>query len=267
MQNNMIQVFENADFGKLIILMIDGKPHFNAGECAKALGYLRPNDAIHQHCRYTVKHRIPHPQSPNKTIQVNFIPEGDLYRLIIRSKLPTAIDFEKWVFDTVLPSIRKYGAYVSDDVLDQLIENPETATKLFAKLKSERSKKEALEKYVEILTPKARYNDIVLQSPGNVLTTVVAKDYAMSATKFNRLLHSLEVQFRHKTNSTWFLYEKHEGKGYTDTITRQINGVSCVLMVWTQKGRAWLYEYLKAHGVYPKAEQPVQLELTEPPAV
>src|SRR5690606_3813964 len=80
----------------------DGKILFCASDVAKMLGYSRPNDAIAQHCRYTVKHSVPHPQSANKTMEVGFIPEGDVYRLIVRSKLPSAEFFEKWLFDEVV---------------------------------------------------------------------------------------------------------------------------------------------------------------------
>ena len=261
MQNN-IKIFENAEFGKLELLMIDGKPYFPANECAKQLGYANTKDAILRHCKGVVKHDL----LTNGGKQAkNFIPEGDLYRLIIRSKLPAAVRFEAWVCDIVLPSIRKHGAYISDDVLDLLIENPETAAGLFAKLKDERAKKEALEEYVENIAPKARYYDIVLRCPGAVLATVIAKDYGMSAVKFNKLLHALGVQFRYKTNKTWVIYHEHDNKGYTISKTYYINGTTHIQMCWTQKGRLWLYEYLKKHGVYPKTEQP--LYLSEPPVV
>lgn len=72
-------------------------------DVAKALGYARPNDAISVHCRCTVKRRIPHPQSKNKQIEMAFIPEADVYRLICHSKLPKAQEFEKWVFEDVVP--------------------------------------------------------------------------------------------------------------------------------------------------------------------
>lgn len=111
--NNEMQIFQNSEFGELEVLEINGKPYFLANRCAKVLGYKRPNDALHAHCRYTAKYRIPHPQNPNKEIEMNFIPEGDLYRLIAHSKLPTAERFEKWVFDEVLPSIRNHGGYIS----------------------------------------------------------------------------------------------------------------------------------------------------------
>lgn len=119
---NEMQVFQNSEFGELGVLEIEGKPYFPANRCAKVLGYKRPNDALHAHCRYTAKYRIPHPQNPSKEIEVNFIPEGDLYRLITHSKLPGAERFEKWVFDEVLPSIRKTGGYGSQAALGHLVE-------------------------------------------------------------------------------------------------------------------------------------------------
>ena len=273
MKNN-IQVFENAEFGKLEIFMIDGKPYFPATECAKVLGYKNPHKAINDHCPHLTKREVgvqtgvkADGKPAYQRVEKAYIPEGDLYRLIIRSKLPAAVRFEKWVMDEVLPTIRQYGAYISDDVLDQLIENPEAAMKLFAKLKDERARKEALEQYVGKLTPKARYYDIILQCPGAVLATVIAKDYGLSAVKFNKLLHALGVQFRYKTNKTWVLYQEHDSKGYTVSNTYYINGTTHIQMCWTQKGRFWLYEYLKSHGVYPKTEQPMQLQLSEPPLV
>lgn len=85
---------------------------YTTSEIAKELGYKDTTNAIKQHCRYILKHSIPHPQSKNKTLEVNVIPEGDMYRLITNSELPSAEKFESWVFDEVLPSIRKH---VEDD--------------------------------------------------------------------------------------------------------------------------------------------------------
>lgn len=107
-----LQIFESNDFGQLRTIDDDdnGKVMFVASDVAKMLGYNRPNDAVNAHCRYTVKCRIPHPQGKG-TLEVNVIPEGDLYRLITHSKLPAAEKFESWVFDEVLPTIRKTGSY------------------------------------------------------------------------------------------------------------------------------------------------------------
>ena len=72
-----------------------------AKDIAIALGYKDPTNAIKLHCRWVVKHHLPHPQSKTKMIEGNFIPEGDIYRLIVNSKLPKAVEFETWVFDLV----------------------------------------------------------------------------------------------------------------------------------------------------------------------
>ncbi len=108
-----ITIFENEQFGSVRTLQEGEKILFCASDVAKALGYTRPADAVRQHCRYTVKRSIPHPQGES-TLEMNFIPEGDVYRLIIRSKLPSAEQFETWLFDEVLPTIRKTGSYAID---------------------------------------------------------------------------------------------------------------------------------------------------------
>lgn len=112
--NNELQIFSNEEFGEIRTLEIDRKPYFVASDIAKALGYKDSTNAIKQHCRWVVKHHIPHPQSKTKTLRVNVIPEGDIYRLITHSELDSAEQFESWVFDEVLPAIRKTGGYVNN---------------------------------------------------------------------------------------------------------------------------------------------------------
>lgn len=102
-----IDIFTSEKFGSIRAIEESGRVLFCGSDVARALGYARPNDAIVDHCRCTVKRRIPHPQAPDKKIAMSFIPEGDVYRLITHSKLPTAEKFESWVFDEVLPSIRE----------------------------------------------------------------------------------------------------------------------------------------------------------------
>lgn len=103
-----LKVFQNSDFGELSVMMIDGKEYFPAIQCAKILGYTNPRKAIRDHCEGGIIRSLP----TNGGVQdVKYIPEGDLYRLIIRSKLPAAKKFERWVFDEVLPEIRRSGGY------------------------------------------------------------------------------------------------------------------------------------------------------------
>ena len=109
-------VFENETFGSIRTLDEDGKVLFCGIDVAKALGYSNPRDALSRHCRCVVKRDVPHPQSSDKTIEMSFIPEGDIYRLAAKSELPGAEKFESWIFDEVLPAIRKTGAYQLNQV-------------------------------------------------------------------------------------------------------------------------------------------------------
>lgn len=108
---NDLKIFNNAEFGQIRTVEIEGKIYFVARDVAKSLGYEKPANAVAMHCRYTLKQGIPHPQNPEKQIEVNVIPEGDMYRLITHSKLESAERFESWVFDEVLPSLRETGSY------------------------------------------------------------------------------------------------------------------------------------------------------------
>lgn len=106
-----LQTFTNAAFGKIRILYEDGKPLFCGTDVCKALGYKNQHDALTRHCKGVVKR---YPLTNGGKQQMNFLPEGDLYRLITHSKLPSAEKFERWVFDEVLPAIRKNGMYGAD---------------------------------------------------------------------------------------------------------------------------------------------------------
>lgn len=110
---NDLKVFSNTEFGELGVMVIDGNEYFPATQCAKLLGYANAKDAVIRHCKGVVKHDLP---TNGGKQEVNYIPEGDLYRLIVSSKLPAAEKFERWVFDEVLPSIRKNGGYGDIDI-------------------------------------------------------------------------------------------------------------------------------------------------------
>lgn len=106
---NEIKKFINETFGEIRTMNIDGKPYFMATDIAISLGYAKPNNAIIKHCRATLKRGIP---ISGKIQDVNFIPEGDVYRLIIKSRLPKAQEFESWLVEEVLPQIRQTGGYI-----------------------------------------------------------------------------------------------------------------------------------------------------------
>lgn len=105
---NELQIFNSGEFGEIRTVEINGKPYFVGTDVAKALGYNNPRDAVSRHCKGVVKHDTP---TSSGVQLMSYINEGDLYRLIMKSKLPSAEKFESWVMDEVLPTIRKTGSY------------------------------------------------------------------------------------------------------------------------------------------------------------
>ena len=252
-----ITPFFKKEFGEIRVVEIEGKPHFVGKDVATLLGYSNTNDAVSRHCKGVVKH---------EGLKINGIPmalitEGDVYRLIVKSKLPQAEKFESWVFDEVLPTIRKHGMYARDEILD----NPDLLIQVATQLKQEREQRKQLEvantaltQQIGELKPKADYTDMVLKNKGLVTITAIAKDYGMSASVMNKKLHELGVQY--KQGGQWFLYSKYHDKGYTSSETTEItrsNGMKDVVMntKWTQKGRLFIYDLLKDDGVVPLIER------------
>lgn len=166
---NELQVFQNKQFGNLEILSIEGKEWFPAIQVAEILGYANPRDAISRHTKS--KGVVNHDVLSNGGVQSKkFIDEGNLYRLITRSKLPQADEFEEWVFEDVLPSIRKHGIYATDNVIEQTIQNPDYIIHVLTEFKKEREGRLVAEQQVNELKPKATYYDLVLQNKSNLDT-------------------------------------------------------------------------------------------------
>lgn len=129
-----------------------------------------------------------------------FIDEGNLYRLITRSKLPQADEFEEWVFEDVLPSIRKHGLYATDNVIEQTLRNPDYIINVLTEYKKEKEHNLLLQQQVGELKPKADYYDQILKSKKLITVNAIAKDYGMSAQALNKILHDLKVQFKQSDN-------------------------------------------------------------------
>ena len=280
---NAIQSFTNTEFGELEILQEGDKFWFPASKCATLLGYTNPRKAIIDHCRgdgvtnrYGVSQTTnQHGVTTNQVNEMKYITEGNLYRLICRSKLPAALAFETWVFDEVLPAIRQNGVYQlkgqMEDLKNSLSESAKILATLSDNLISEQEHRiklednnrqlteitQSLRATVEITQPKAAYYDLILENPDAVPVTLIAKDYGYSAVKFNALLHEYKIQFA--VGGTWELYQEYADLGYThNNVHYTKTGHNKVHMCWTQKGRLFLYDFLKKEGILPKIEQPRQ---------
>lgn len=169
---NNLQIFNNAKFGKIRTIEENGTVLFCGSDIAKALGYARPADAISAHCKGVCV--LPTP-SAGGTQNTKFIPEGDVYRLIAHSKLPAAEQFESWVFDEVLPTIRRNGAYMTDDTLEHALTSPDFLIQLATKLKEEKAKRIELEAQVEQDKPKVLFARAVETAHTSILIGDLAK--------------------------------------------------------------------------------------------
>ena len=250
--------FENSE---VRTLTIENEPYFVGRDVATVLGYSNIRDALSRHVddedKNTVVNHDGNRGNPNMTV----INESGLYSLILSSKLPTAKKFKRWVTSEVLPSIRRNGMYVTDE----LITNPDLAIKAFMALKEEREKTKALNETVAVQTqqiaelkPKASYYDVVLNCKDLISVTEIAKDYGKTAQWLNNILHEEGIQYK-QGNKIWLLYKKYADKGYTNTKTQTFNGSdgkvhTKVHTYWTQKGRLFIYDLLKKQGVLPLIE-------------
>lgn len=169
---NNLQIFNNDRFGEIRTVEDGGKVLFCGSDVAKALGYSNAHDAIVRHCRASVKRATP---ISGKVQEINFIPEGDVYRLITHSKLPTAQEFERWVFDEVLPTIRRNGAYMTDSTLEQALTSPDFLIQLATKLKEEKAKNAELQAKVEQDKPKVLFAQAVETAKTSILVGDLAK--------------------------------------------------------------------------------------------
>jgi anti-repressor protein len=257
-----LQIYKNAEFGSVRTTTIGGQPYFVGKDVTDTLGYQNGSRDINRHVdeEDRLKIMLFDGVQDKETIIIN---ESGLYSLILSSKMPNAKRFKRWITSEVLPAIRKHGIYATDD----LLANPDLAIAAFTALKEERERNKALTAVVAVqqqqiaeMKPKATYYDVVLKCKDAVNISVIAKDYGWSGIRMNEYLHGKGIQF--KQGDTWLLYQKHADKGYTRTNTHvyeDSNGFehTKVHTKWTQKGRLFIYEQLKADGIYPQIEMEV----------
>lgn len=184
-----MEIFNNAEFGRVRVIEEDGNYLFCAKDVAEALGYAVPRKAIYDHCRYVLKRNVPHPQSETKTVQMLFISEGDVYRLIVHSKLPSAERFERWVFDEVLPALRKNGIYITDPLVRQFARDPDFAHAVVDALYEQTDR-------VNELAPKASYFDAFVDPGDAVPIRIAAKQLGVSEHWLVRLLVGCRMLYR-----------------------------------------------------------------------
>lgn len=151
----------------------DGVTLWCGKDVAVTLGYKDPVNALKLHCKGVAKY---HPlKTPGGVQQIRFITEPDLYRLITHSKLPDAQNFEKWVFEEVLPTIRNHGAYLTPQKIEEVLTDPDTIIQLATNLKREQERRRALETKVKDDAPKVLFADSVTTAKTSILVGQLAK--------------------------------------------------------------------------------------------
>ena len=255
-----LQVFNNAEFGSVRSIMFNDEPYFVGKDVTDILGYANASKALADHVDDDDKLNNDSLSSLGQRGGW-LINESGLYSLILSSRLPSAKRFKRWVTSEVLPAIRKHGLYAVDDML----KNPDAMIEALQAYKVERMQRLALEaenavqkQQITEMQPKVSYYNVVLQSPDVVPITVIAKDYGWSAQRLNEYLHDAGVQFK-QGKKIWILYQKYAEKGYTQTKTSIYMAAdgehSAVHTYWTQAGRLFIYDLLKADGILPLIEQ------------
>lgn len=172
---NELQIFNNPKFGQIRTIEENGKALFCASDVAKALGYERPNNAVNAHCRYTLKRGIPHPQNKLKTIEMLFIPIGDVYRLAAHSELPSAEEFESWIYDEVVPSVCQHGVYMTPETIEKTLSDPDFIIRIATELKKEQTLRSQLQEQIEEDRPKVIFAEAVSASNTSILIGDLAK--------------------------------------------------------------------------------------------
>ena len=215
---NPFRIFENEKFGELEIFMEEGIIWIEASKSAEILGYKNPRKAIKDHCLQegvTIRYSLTNGGKQEK----KFITEGNLYRLIARSKLPSAIEFEKWIFETVIPSIRKYGYYSNVPQIDER----DRAKLAVVNAASEEERMIAfglyqekfvipMQKELEVTRPKAETYDEFLDADGTITSTTLAITFGLqSARLLNEIMHCHGVIA--KVGKSWRPSQKYINEG------------------------------------------------------
>ena len=252
---NNLQIFNNQQFGQIRVVDVNTIPYFVGYDVALTLGYAKPRNAIMQHV--DSEDALKQGVSDNQGIvhEMTLINESGVYSLVFGSKLPSAKQFKRWVTSEVLPSVRKYGAYLTDQKVEEVLTDPDTLIKLATQLKAERAEKERLkeqhrlaEEQIKLSQPKVEYYNTVLQSDSLIATNVIADQLGLSAKRLNEILQQRQVIYRQ--NDTFVLYAKYRGLGYegyrTHTYISNSTGQQHTKqhLYWTEKGREFIHGFL-----------------------
>lgn len=219
----------------------DGTAYLNLEDVARGLGFTDEKNGV-EYVRwarvYQYLAELNFATSGEGTQEEKFIPENIFYRLAMKAKNEVAETFQSKVADEILPAIRKYGLYATDQTVDKILADPDFGIQLLTKYKEEKAKR-----------LKAEQTNAVLMHVNKTYTsTEIAKELGFtSAMALNAYLKEKKIQF--KQNDTWVLYSDHANKGYVDIKQEVLDSGRVVYhRRWTQIGREFLLKLMQAKG-------------------
>ena len=183
--NNEIEIFKNEEFGQVRTMLINNEHYFVGKDVAEILGYANPQKAIRTHVDNEDK-GVNEMDTPGGKQEIIVINESGLYSLMLSSKLPNAKKFKRWVTSEVLPSIRKHGAYMTNETLEEALTSPDFLIKLATELKKEKEQRQALEKEQKKNAPKVLFADAVSGSNTSILIGDFAKILKQNGVKIGQ---------------------------------------------------------------------------------
>lgn len=233
---NELQTFINQKFGSVRIMKVEDKPFFVANDIAKALGYKNPSDATKKHCKKAIM--TWGSDSLGRQQEFKVIPEGDVYRLITRSKLPSAEEFEVWVFETVLPQIRSTGGYIPINNQDDDLTIMARAHQILERTIAQK------DQLIQELQPKANTYDMIMAADGTFSMNQVAKQIGMGEYYLFAYLRGKKILFYEGTDNV--PYERFRKNGcfkVVDTVSP--DGKSHSTTRVTQKGIDYICKIIR----------------------
>ena len=237
---NKIQEFFNEKFGTVRTVTIDGVVYFVASDIARALGYKNPQKAIRDHCKRVNESFIPSNGGEQKA---KVITKSDIYRLIVRSKLESADEFESWIFDEIMPTIEKTGAYIEEGREQEMVNY------YFSSLSSDLQGQivnELMEKNKKL----QQFYDDLMNTEGLMSINTVAKELGIGEYKLFSFLRSKKVLFYDK-NMVNVPYERFRKEGKFEVKETQCyDGKYRSVTYATKKGLDYIRKLLRKNGYY-----------------
>lgn len=227
---NEIKVFNSVEFGEIRTVIVNDEPMFCLIDICKALE-LSNSRIVADRLDEDERRKLDLPRQG----ETWFITESGLYAVVLRSDKPAAKKFRKWVTSEVLPSIRKHGIYATDNVIDNILNNPDFGIELLTRLKEERAAR-----------VKAEQRNAILMHVNKTYTmTEIAKELGLrSAIELNKMLSEMHIQY--KVNNTWVMYSDYSDLGYEE-IKQEVldNGTVVYHRRITQAGREFIINLIQ----------------------